>query len=148
MTTRDREAAYYTSFPLQCEMPVPLCQQLKKQPSTYINPLPGENRPQEGPWEQKSWAFLQMGQELSRPYKQDEQDPSTNFRAEGNVIFSRTRPIKLSKNVLYEVIITVCHKAFKTAYIISQKFRFIGQLSFNRHYYGIGSSGHSSPLSG
>ena len=125
MITSDQETYYYTSVPLQREMPVPLCQQ-SKQPSTYINPRPSENRPQEGPREQKSGALLHMGQELSRPYKQYEQDPATTFGAEGNVIFSRTRPIKLNKNVLYEVIITVCHRAFKTAHIINQKLRFIG----------------------
>lgn len=50
---------------------------------------------------------------------------ATNFGAEANVIFCGTRPIKLNKNVFYEVIITICHRAFKTAYIINQKLEFI-----------------------
>lgn len=69
--------------------------------------------------------LLQIGQELSGFCKQDEQGYATNFGAEANVIFCGTRPIKLDKNVFCEVIITICHRAFKAAYIINQKLGFI-----------------------
>ena len=68
--------------------------------------------------------LLQIGQELSAFCKQDEQDYATSCGAAGNVTFCGTRPIKLNKNVFYEVIITICHRAFKTAYIINQKLGF------------------------